>query len=102
MHVNGILMNKISPARAVALEVLRAVAQGGAYASDLLRDRNRFLDARDAGLASQIVFGCLRYQAQLDSLISVYSGRNVNALDTLVVIALRVAIFQVRYLERVP
>jgi 16S rRNA (cytosine967-C5)-methyltransferase len=101
MHVTGVLMSKISPARATAFEVLRGVAEG-AYASDLLRGRSRSLEARDAALASQIVFGCLRYQAQLDYLIALYSGRRIEALDLCVQLALRAAIFQIRYLERIP
>src|SRR5579863_1959666 len=101
MHVTDILMDKISPARAVAFQVLQAVAEG-AYASDTLRAANHSLDARDAGLASQIVFGCLRYQAQLDYLIYSYSGRKTDRLDVTVAIALRAGIFQLRYLDRVP
>jgi 16S rRNA (cytosine967-C5)-methyltransferase len=101
MHVTGVSMGKISPARAIAFEVLREVA-AGAYASDALRDRSRGLDARDAGLASQIVFGCLRFQGQLDYLIFLYSGRKIGDLETAVAIALRAAIFQLRYLERIP
>lgn len=101
MLVTGFLMSKISAARRAAFEVLRAVASG-AYASDALRDQGRTLDTRDAGLASQIVFGCLRYQRQLDYLIFRYSGRNPAQLDEVVAIALRATIFQLRYLERVP
>ena len=37
------------------------------------------LDSRDAGLASEIVFGVLRYRAQLDYLIEHYSGRRAEA-----------------------
>jgi 16S rRNA (cytosine967-C5)-methyltransferase len=91
----------ISPARWAAFEVLSAVA-AGKYASDTLLERARSLNTRDAGLASQIVFGCLRYQAQLDHLIFFYSGRKTAALDLSVVIALRAAIFQLRYLDRIP
>ncbi len=64
--------------------------------------RSVTLSGRDAGLASQIVFGCLRFQNQLDFLIAQYSGRKVVDLDPAVKIALRSAIFQIRYLERVP
>ncbi len=101
MRVTGVLIEKISPARVAAFEVLTAVAEG-AYASDALRDRTRILDTRDAGLAGQIVFGCLRYQAQLDHLISCYSGRKADHLETPVLICLRAAIFQLRYLDRIP
>jgi 16S rRNA (cytosine967-C5)-methyltransferase len=94
-------MGEISPARRVAFDVLQAVARGG-YASDILRPQTRHLSARDAGLAAQIVFGCLRFQAQLDYLISHYSGRKSDTLDPAVLIVLRTAIFQLRYLERIP
>lgn len=101
MPVNARLSRPVSPARRVAYEVLQAVFSG-AYASDSLRALSLRLQPRDAGLASQIVFGCLRYQLQLDFLIFRYSGRKVEQLDIPVVIALRSAIFQLRYLERVP
>ena len=101
MPVNGSLTQRISPARRVAYEVLHAVAEG-AYASDSLRELGRKLEPRDAGLASQIVFGCLRHQRQLDYLIFHYSGRKVEQLDSAVRIALRSALFQLRYLDRVP
>lgn len=101
MPVTGVSRGKISPGRRVAFEALRAVGQG-AYASDVLRCLTRRLESRDAGLASQIVFGCLRSQAQLRYLIFLYSGRKPESLDDAVVIALRAAIYQLRYLERVP
>ena len=88
----------ISPARQIAFDVLRKVHQGG-YASDLLLQRSVQLDPRDAGLASEIVFGCLRYQAQLDYLIA---RRVPRAPDAEVRIALRMGIYQLRYLDRIP
>ena len=60
------------------------------------------MEARDAGLASQIVFGCLRFQAQLDYLMTRYSGRQITQIEPHVVIALRMALFQLRYLDRIP
>ena len=59
------------------------------------------MDSRDAGLAAEIVFGVLRFQAQLDYLIDLYSGKP-RRLDPEVRIALRMGIFQLRYLERIP
>jgi 16S rRNA (cytosine967-C5)-methyltransferase len=91
----------VSPARQLAFEILTAVA-GGGYASDLLAARAAPLDTRDAGLASEIVMGVLRYQAQLDYLIEHYSGKAAERLDEAVRLALRMGIYQLRYLERVP
>src|SRR5215471_6808977 len=90
----------LSPARALAFDILQLV-EGGGYASDLLHSRSAVLDARDAGLAHEIVFGVLRYREQLDFLITHYSGRT-GKLDPEVRTALRMGIYQRRYLERIP
>ena len=88
----------ISPARQVAFDVLRRVEEGG-YAGDLLVRFSTRLSSRDAGLASEIAFGVLRYQLQLDYII----GRLARGpLDSPVRIALRMGVYQLRYLERVP
>ena len=90
----------LSPARTAAFDILRKVELGG-YAGDLLLASTAALDSRDAGLAAQIVFGSLRHQAQLDYLIALYAGRE-RKLDREVRIALRMGLFQIRYLERIP
>jgi 16S rRNA (cytosine967-C5)-methyltransferase len=89
-----------APARIAAFDILLKVESGG-YASDLLLADTASLDSRDAGLASEIVFGVLRYRAQLDYLIERYSGRS-RKLDPEVRSALRMAVYQLRYLERIP
>src|SRR5580704_2578050 len=89
-----------APARILAFDILRRV-ETGAWASDLLLAHSVNLDSRDAGLASEIVFGVLRYRAQLDFLIEHYSARR-QKLDIEVRIALRMGIYQLRYLERIP
>jgi 16S rRNA (cytosine967-C5)-methyltransferase len=91
----------VGKARALAFEILTAVERGG-YASDLLAVRAAPLDSRDAGLASEIVLGVLRYRAQLDFLIGHYSGKPGARLDDAVRQALRMGIYQLRYLERIP
>lgn len=94
-------MSAASPAREISFHILKKVQEGG-YASDLLRRDTAGLSPRDAGLAEAIVFGCLRRQSQLDFLAARYSGRPANKLDDEVRIALRMGIFQLRYLDRVP
>jgi 16S rRNA (cytosine967-C5)-methyltransferase len=91
----------MSRARVLAFEILLAVERGG-YASDLLAARTADLASRDAGLASEIVFGVLRYQAQLDYLIERYSGQSAARLDQPVRTSLRMGIYQIRYLDRIP
>lgn len=88
-----------SPARTSAFEILLKVEKGG-YASDLLLTRTPSLDPRDAGLATEIVFGVLRRRALLDWQIENLAGR--RKLDIEVRTALRMGLYQLRYLERVP
>src|SRR2546421_7439719 len=90
----------LSPARSLAYDILQLVENGG-YASDLLHARAASLESRDAALAHELVFGVLRYRAQLDFLISHYSGRTAR-LDPEVRTALRISIYQLRYLDRIP
>ncbi|MEQ1948900.1 MAG: transcription antitermination factor NusB [Bryobacteraceae bacterium] len=94
-------MAAVAPARDISFRTLQKV-NTGAFASDLLRQLCAPLDARDAALAESIVFGCLRFQAQLDFLIGHYSGKPKQKLDDEVRIALRMGIYQLRYLERIP
>ena len=94
-------MNAVSSAREISFRILIKVHAGG-YASDLLRHETAALDSRDAALAETLVFGCLRYQSQLDFLIAHFSGRPQPKLDLEVRIALRMGIFQLRYLDRIP
>jgi 16S rRNA (cytosine967-C5)-methyltransferase len=91
----------VSPARGVAFHVLLRVAKGG-YASDLLRRESVPLNTRDASLAEIIVLGALRYQSQLDFLIGHFAGKPLIKLDPEVRIALRMGIYQLRYLDRIP
>ncbi len=91
----------ISSARRAAFRILLDVTRGG-FASDLLRTQTTDLASSDAGLANELVFGVLRYQAQLDFLIRYFSGRDAVSLDLEVRIALRLGIYQLRYLDRVP
>lgn len=88
----------MTPARKAAFDILLRTLRG-AYASDLLRAAE--LDPRDAGLASEIVFGVLRYRAQLDFLIDHFSGRPAKTQPG-VRVALWMGIYQLRYLGRIP
>ena len=94
-------MTVLSPARRLSFQILEQIRKGG-YASDLLRSETAELSTRDAALAEIIVFGCLRRQSEIDYLIGHFSGKPTRKLDDAVRIALRIGVFQLRYLDRVP
>src|ERR1017187_1739081 len=92
---------KPAPARQAAFGALLAIDRG-AWSAEALAAKSAHLDSRDAGLASDIVFGTLRRRGELDALIGKYSKRGVNKLDPAVRIALEMALYQIRFLDRVP
>src|SRR5438477_4489101 len=92
---------KLAPARQAAFGALLAVDRG-AWSAEALAAKSSHLDARDAGLASDIVFGTLRHRGELDCLINLGSSRPVERLDPAVRIAIEMALYQLRFLDRVP
>src|ERR1700760_4969799 len=92
---------KLAPARQAAFAALLAVDRG-AWSAEALAAKSAQLDSRDAGLASDIVFGTLRRRGELDALIACYSKRSVEKLDAAVRVALEMALYQIRFLDRVP
>ena len=93
---------KVSPARRVAFEVLRRVEEEAAFASVLLAHATAELRADDRALCYELTLGVLRRLLWLDRVIEHYAGRPVASLDTAVARALRLGLYQLRYLSRVP
>jgi len=91
----------LAPARKAAFAALLAVDRG-AWSAEALAAKSVHLDARDAGLASDIVFGVLRRRGELDGVIRQYSKVPLERLDSEVWIALEMAFYQIRFLDRVP
>jgi 16S rRNA (cytosine967-C5)-methyltransferase len=93
--------NSVSPARLAAFEILLRVTDGS-YASVLLASRAEELKTQDRALCHELVMGVLRRQLWLDRLAEVYSNRKVADLDPAVRIVLRLGLYQLRFLSRVP
>jgi 16S rRNA (cytosine967-C5)-methyltransferase len=93
----------ISPARAAAFDILLRVERDSAYASELLHSstHNR-LSPSDHALATELVMGVLRWSSRLDQEISPASSQPLSKLDTEILIALRLALYQFEWLDRIP
>jgi 16S rRNA (cytosine967-C5)-methyltransferase len=93
----------VSAGRRIAFDVLRRVEEDGAYASDAL---HAALDAgvtpADAALATELTMGVLRWRALLDFLLGRLSTKPVARLDLAVAIALRIGLYQLRFLDKIP
>ena len=89
-----------SPARRAAFEILRRVEEEGAFAAPLLAAVE--LSAEDRGLCYELVLGVLRRQSWLDRVAGHFAGRDPAKLDAPVRRALRLGLYQLRFLTRVP
>ena len=93
----------VSAARKIAYDVLLRVEAEGAYASDVLHsDLGPSVKPADAALATEITMGVLRWRRLLDSLLQPLLKKPISRLDLAVAIALRMGLYQLRFLERVP
>jgi 16S rRNA (cytosine967-C5)-methyltransferase len=92
----------IAPAREAALQALDLVERGATLADALARSRDRLTDSRDRALATEIATGTLRWLARLDAVLATHSSRSLDALDPAVRRILRLAAYQLLYLDRVP
>lgn len=93
----------IAPARTAAHIALRAVyANRTDLPSALVRSRELLTDERDRALAADIVTGTLRWQRSLDHLIVHFARRPIDKLDLDVLTILRLSLYQVLHLTRVP
>lgn len=91
-------------AREVALLALRDVDEGQAYAG-LALDRalkGRSLSRRDRALATELVYGASRRRNTLDWAIAQASTRPVDKMSPWVRADLRLAAYQLLFLDRIP
>lgn len=90
----------VSPARRCAFNILRDLELGRRNSSECLAEAAEHLSEKDRNLTYEIVLGTLRDQIRLDRLID--SASKTKKLDVAVRIALRIGMFQIYHLDRVP
>jgi 16S rRNA (cytosine967-C5)-methyltransferase len=93
----------IAPARVAAYEILMAVSSGSAdLPTAIASARSGLHDDRDQALAAEIAHGVQRWRAALDHVIVEFSNRPLERLDPEVVEILRLGLYQLLHLTRVP
>src|SRR5271166_6060710 len=93
----------VSPARAAAFDILLRVERESSYASDLLHaPAHANLTTPDHALATELVMGVLRWRSRLDSDIATASSQPLSKLDLEILLALRLALYQFLWLDRIP
>ncbi|MGO9273976.1 MAG: transcription antitermination factor NusB [Terriglobia bacterium] len=93
----------ISVARSTAYRILRRVESASALAVDPLQSEEvSALREVDRALVTELVMGVLRWRGELDFQIERLSGKRLRTFDPEVVTILRLGLYQIGFLERIP
>lgn len=89
-------------ARRAALGILRRADEEGAFADVLLGHQLGAFPVADRRLITRLVLGTLAWRGRLDYELERLAGRPTAELDPAVLAILRLGLFQLRFMDRVP
>ncbi len=92
-------------ARHTALHILNTLGKGRYTLDRVIEDifkKNNHLSKRDRGFTNALVFGVLRWRGRLDWIIDYFSKTPIGGIDPGVLNILRLGLFQILFLSRVP
>ncbi|OCL27933.1 16S rRNA (cytosine(967)-C(5))-methyltransferase [Orenia metallireducens] len=91
-------------AREIALEGIYKINEEDGFSNlvvnSLLNRSN--LDKRDRSLATQLIYGVIRRRNTLDWIINKFASRKINKMTPWVRNSLRLGVYQVYYLDKIP
>ncbi|WP_017727257.1 16S rRNA (cytosine(967)-C(5))-methyltransferase RsmB [Halalkalibacterium ligniniphilum] len=90
--------------REVALDALLQIEKNQAYSNLLLNQtvKKSGLERRDVALLTEIVYGTVQRRDTLDFYLTPFIKQGLKKLDTWVKVLLRLSVYQLIYLDRVP
>jgi 16S rRNA (cytosine967-C5)-methyltransferase len=93
-----------SNVREAALDALVKIKKNQTYSNLLLNEiiNKKNLNEKDVPLFTQIVYGSIQYQRKLDYYLEKFSKKPLNKLEDWVLVLLRLSIYQLEFLDRVP
>ncbi len=94
----------IYKARELALQVLYEYETSNTYISHILEKYLNKLQISDVDkrLAVELVYGTIRYQGRLDWILNCYLKRNILSLTPWIRNILRLGVYQLQFLQRIP
>lgn len=90
--------------REAALDILLQIEKNQAYSNLLLNQtiKREKLNEKDVGLLTEIVYGTLQRKNTLDYYLKSFVKGGLKKLDQWVLVLLRLSLYQMVYLDRVP
>lgn len=100
-----LVKNKQQPnIRLLAVKALSDINRNGAYANIKLQEylRTYHLEDLDRRFFTELVYGVIRRRNYLDAIIVHFANRPIKKLSSMVVEILRLGIYQILYMDKVP
>lgn len=88
--------------RRTAIEIVRRVGEDGAFADVLLGHHIDAFEPADRRLLTLLVLGTIAWQGRIDYELERLSNRAVSQIAPAILAILRVGLFQLRFMDRVP
>lgn len=90
--------------RKIAMDIVTAVLEGGAFSNKELNSAFQKYDIKDVdkALITEIVYGTIKYKYSIDKILSAYINYKFDKLDKQLLNLLRISLYQIKYLDRVP
>ena len=90
--------------RKLAFDSLLRCEKDGKYSNLEVASRisSNELDTRDKSLYTALVYGVIEKRISLDALISHFSKRPVESIDREALVALRLGLYQIAFMDRIP
>jgi 16S rRNA (cytosine967-C5)-methyltransferase len=104
MSFDGDASNLYRGPRGTAVKILNRVERSDAYLDRVLETemRNTDMNELDKGLMNEIVTGVVRWQMKIDWVLTGFFHGNFTKAETNIKNALRVALYQILFLDKVP
>ncbi|MGV8980245.1 16S rRNA (cytosine(967)-C(5))-methyltransferase RsmB [Clostridium sp.] len=90
--------------RLAAIVVIEKVINENAYSNIVLGlELNKSdLNDKDKALVTEIVYGTLKYKYTIDKILSRFIKKGFETLDSFVLNILRISVYQIRFLDKIP
>mgnify|MGYP000897546936 CR=1 FL=1 len=95
-------MYKVDGPREEALKILIKVFEDKSYSNILIKNLGQKYTSLDRSFITELVYGTIKYKLRIDYIISKQSNINMNKISPSILNILRMGIYQIDYLDRVP
>lgn len=94
----------MTTAREIAVNTVMQVLENKAYSNIVLNKNlnNSKLIDKDKALVTELVYGTIKYKYTIDKILKKFLDKNFDKLDRYVLNILRVCVYQIKYLNKIP